>query len=197
MDNVSFSEAPNPQTIEKPKRGKGGMTAGSWFLLASIVIVAAIFGLALARRQAAIQPTGGPAPTFSFTTFNDETMRLEDLRGKVVVINFWASWCAPCRTEAPELQSAWEYYQDKDVIFLGIAYADNGPRSLAFIEEFGITYFNAPDLGTRISEAYHIQGVPETFIIDQEGNVAQFVYAGVTERQLRAIIDPLLEGETS
>jgi cytochrome c biogenesis protein CcmG, thiol:disulfide interchange protein DsbE len=75
---------------------------------------------------------------------------------------------------------------------LGVAYADNGPASLAYLEEFDITFPNAPDLGTRISDAYHIQGVPETFIIDQEGNVAQFIYAGVSERQLAQIVDELL-----
>ena len=109
-------------------------------------------------------------------------------------MNFWASWCGPCRDEAPELQAAWEHYQDSgDVAFLGVAYADNGPRSVAYLDEFGVTYLNAPDLGTRVSELYHIQGVPETFIINQDGEIERFIFAGITSEGLRRIIDPLLQ----
>lgn len=169
-----------------------GLSLGSIVLLAGIVLIAIVIGIALARQNVG-RPTSGPAPEFSFTTFDGQDFKLSDFRGKVVVLNFWASWCVPCRDEAPELQAAWEQYRSRgDVVFLGIAYADNGPKSLAFIEEFGFTYLNAPDLGTRISAQYGIQGVPETFIIDQRGSVAEFIYAGVTQTQLNAVIDRLL-----
>jgi len=180
---------------EKPKRQPRKIGSGTIFLLVSMVVAGMIIALQLYNQQQTQPVTGHPAPGFDFTTFEGESFKLSDFRGKVVVLNFWASWCAPCRVEAPELQAAWERYQESgDVIFIGIAYADNGPRSIAYLEEFAITYLNAPDLGTRISDLYRIQGVPETFIIDQNGDVAQFIYAGIGEEQLVNIIEPLLAG---
>jgi cytochrome c biogenesis protein CcmG/thiol:disulfide interchange protein DsbE len=187
--NVLTGETVEPQTH---KRRFG---AGSIVILVGIIAIAAVFGLMLARQNQG-QPTSGAAPDFEFTTFEGETMRLSDLRGNVVVLNFWASWCTPCAAEAPELESTWQAYKDRNVVFLGVAYADNGPRSLEFMARYGLTYMNAPDLGTRISEVYGIRGVPETFIIDPNGNVAQFIYANVNQKQLTTILDQVLAGGT-
>jgi cytochrome c biogenesis protein CcmG/thiol:disulfide interchange protein DsbE len=176
-----------PQPV--PRRGLG---PGSIMLLIGVALTAIVFGVAL-FRQNQTQPETGSAPDFTLTTLDDGELRLADQRGKVVVLNFWASWCIPCRDEAPVLQSIWEKYRDRGVVVVGVAYTDTERGARDFIAEYGQTYPNGMDLGTRISEQYHIQGVPETFIIDQQGNVAEFIYAAVNEADLSALLDSLLE----
>jgi cytochrome c biogenesis protein CcmG/thiol:disulfide interchange protein DsbE len=183
-----------PDLLDEPQpdQQRRGFGLGSFVLLGAIVIAAIIVGLALARQKQT-QPTSGPAPDFTVTTFDGQEVSLSDLRGQVVLVNFWASWCIPCKDEAPVLQAAWERYRDRGVVILGVAYVDTPSNSLAFIDEFGITYPNAPDAETRVSDAYHITGVPETFLIDQNGQIAQFFYAQVTEESLFPALDALIE----
>jgi cytochrome c biogenesis protein CcmG/thiol:disulfide interchange protein DsbE len=113
----------------------------------------------------------GMAPDFSLTSFEGETLTLSELHGQVVVINFWASWCPPCRDEAPYLEQTWRKYKDQGVVFIGIDYLDTEKEALEYIAEFDITYFNGADVGTRISQAYNIQGVPETFFVAKNGEL--------------------------
>ena len=119
-------------------------------------------------------------------------IRLSDLNGKVVVINFWASWCGPCRDEAAALQNVWDQYKDKGVVVLGVAWTDTVDGARSFMAEFGQNYPNGLDLGTKIADLYNIQGVPETFVIDKNGNVAEFIIAGVNQSSLSATLDKLL-----
>lgn len=160
-------------------------------LLIGIILLVSVVGVQLVARGAT-QPTSGPAPDFALMTYDGDTFRLSDLRSKVVVVNFWASWCVPCRDEAPVLQSLWERYRGRGVMLVGVDYVDTETNARAFIDEFGITYPNGPDIGTRISADYHIQGVPETFVIDQQGNVQNLIIAPVQPGQLEAMIDRLL-----
>lgn len=139
----------------------------------TLVIVFALLGLfVLAGRQRQAPPLeSGLAPQFEITTFDGETVRLADLRGKAVVVNFWASWCIPCRDEAPALQAMWEKYKEQGVVILGVDYVDTESEAKKFIAEYGQTYPNGPDLGTEISQKYKITGVPETYFITREGQV--------------------------
>jgi cytochrome c biogenesis protein CcmG/thiol:disulfide interchange protein DsbE len=114
---------------------------------------------------------GKPATPFSLTLFDGQTLELEALRGKVVFLNFWASWCPPCRAEARMLEAAWQQYKDRDVVFLGVDTQDTEEDARAFIREFGITYPNGRDASGRIPIDYGVWGLPETFIIDRQGRI--------------------------
>jgi cytochrome c biogenesis protein CcmG/thiol:disulfide interchange protein DsbE len=113
------------------------------------------------------------APAFTLQLFDGGTVRLADLRGKVVVLNFWASWCYPsCWNEAPRLERVWERYRNQGVMVVGVNYQDKEEDARAFIRRFNKTYPNGPDTGSRISIDYGVYGVPETFFIDPQGRIA-------------------------
>ena len=161
----------------------------------------AVFAWGLSPKESTQLQNAG-APEFSFTVFNDssvdmsgEKVTLSNLKGQVVVVNFWASWCVECYKEAALLQEAYLDYKDKGVIFIGIDYLDTDKEAMEYMEKYGITYPSGPDIASKIARDYRITGVPETFFIDKQGNI-QHVQIGPIERfQLYSLIDTLVAGE--
>ncbi|NKQ34835.1 MAG: TlpA family protein disulfide reductase [Chloroflexi bacterium] len=165
--------------------------------LSSVIIFAFIFALLGLLGWGLWNNTGGPresgkAPDFSLTTFEGETINLSDFQGQVVVINFWASWCLPCRDESPYLETTWRKYKDEGVVFIGVDYVDTEKEALAYIEEFDLTFYNGPDLGTRISRDYRIQGVPETFFVGKDGTLRGVKIGPLVAPELDIRIEELL-----
>jgi cytochrome c biogenesis protein CcmG/thiol:disulfide interchange protein DsbE len=168
-----------------------------WISLVGLLV---LVGLTLNKRQQGTVQPGEKIPDFTLPLFSGyeyedrSEVQLSDFQGKVVVLNFWASWCKPCEQEAAELEEAWQYYQPTgQVMFLGADYVDTEPEARAYLRKFGISYPNGPDMGTKISQMFRIRGVPETYFIDQVG-VLYYVKVGpfMSINEIKSIVDQKL-----
>ncbi len=197
MPDASTIEAAQTPASAPAKRRAHWLTAGMWFVVLGVL---AMLGWGLVNSTSPRPEVGEPAPDFNLEFFEGyewngrAAARLSDMRGSIIVLNFWASWCAECRYEAEVLENASRKYADDGVIFLGVAYADVEPNSLAYMREFNVSYPHAPDLGTDISQDYEITGVPETFIIGPDGKIVYFQLGPLNQATLEGTIDQLLEG---
>lgn len=143
---------------------------------------------------------GNQAPDFELILYGNksydagETLVMSEQLGKVVVINFWASWCAPCYDEAPHLQNVWnEYERSDDVLFIGIQTQDRDRFSEGqrFIDQFGLTFPNGMDNDSKISVRWALHGVPETFFIGKDGRIAYKHIGPLTSAVLREQVSKL------
>ena len=174
----------------KPVRSRW-MRGGT--VVAFSIVLALLSLMAWGLNKAQTEPIqSGMAPDFSLTGFDGREVTLSELRGQVVIVNFWASWCLPCREEAAYLEQTWRKYKDQGVVFIGVDYVDTEKKALAYIQEFDITYLNGPDLKTRISQAYNIQGVPETFFVAKNGELRGVHIGPLVSPQLDDKIEELL-----
>ena len=182
-------------TTKKP--ANLGIKIGVW---GTIVVVLAFLGWGLLRRSESRPEVGAEAPNFTlqlfdgyYDEFQDGKVTLADLRGRVVVINFWASWCVECRVEAAELEETWQDYRDEGVVFIGVDFDDTEVKAIGYLEEFGITYPNGLDGRAQITDnAYHITGVPETFVVDPSGKIVLVKIGPLQPGELRRTLDELL-----
>lgn len=168
--------------------------------VAAVSFIAALFtiGLTLSAQTGNRPAVGSPAPDFELALYDGyqaglgETMKLSDLRGRVVVINFWASWCIECKKEAADLEATYRRFKDRDVMFVGVDYLDTEEFARQYLAEYDITYANGIDLQQRIARLYRITGVPETFILDKSGVVREVIVQRATAAHLSGMIEQLL-----
>ena len=162
-------------------------------LAAVPVLVLLAYGFRVNPRDIPSPLVGRPAPAFALTTFAGQPLSLESLRGRVVVLNFWASWCYPaCYDEAPTLERSWRAYRERGVTVMGVDIQDTAEKAQKFIGDFTLTFPNAPDPAGKISIDYGVYGVPETFFIDRRGRIRAKHVGAVTDEIFRAHVEPLL-----
>lgn len=160
-------------------------------LAVAVLGLMGMLGWSLARSSVALE-AGAAAPDIDFETFGGERITSADLRGKVVVLNFWASWCLPCAEEAADLEAIWRDYRARDVMVLGVAYTDTRPAALAYIERLGVTYPNGMDRAGALSRRYGLSGVPETVVIDAAGRLAALTASTGGGPPIAKIVGPIV-----
>jgi cytochrome c biogenesis protein CcmG/thiol:disulfide interchange protein DsbE len=179
-----------------------GHTGFRWariLVIGCVVLLLAVLGWGLIKQSSG-RPEGR-APDFTLALFDGyeyegrQEVTLSELRGNVVVINFWAEWCTECKVEAELLESTWRAYRQQGVVFLGIDWVDVETEARKYLTRYGITYPNGPDLGSRIGQRYGLTGVPETFFIDKNGAVSSYKLGALSEGELTAKLEELLASQ--
>lgn len=169
------------------------------FAIAGLLIAIAVAGLLLTQGDAgnelsskAATETKEPAPNFVIKLIDGKDFNFGDYKGKPVLINFFASWCLPCREEMPVLEQIVQEYQPKGVVFLGIAVDDTEAKMKDFIKKYGVTFPVGLDKTAEIQKSFGLYGIPTTYFIDKNGVINYFHSGVVTEELLQHELNKLL-----
>jgi cytochrome c biogenesis protein CcmG/thiol:disulfide interchange protein DsbE len=166
-----------------------------WLIPLSVVPLLALlaYGFRLNPRDVPSPLVGRPAATFTLTTFDGAAIDLGQLRGQVVVVNFWASWCAPaCYDEAPVLERNWRVYRERGVTIVGVDIQDTTEAGLKFVRDLGLSFPNGRDVTGKVAIDYGVYGVPETFFIDRQGRIRAKHVGAVSDVVFREHVERLL-----
>jgi len=158
-----------------------------------------ILGLALlaactsaSGQEPGLREMSKPLPALAGETLEGGSVSPADYRGAVMVVNFWATWCGPCRREQPGLERAWREFRDRGVYFLGVNYRDDPAAARAYVKQFGVTYPTIQDQAGALAFDFGFVGLPDTYVVDRSGQIRYWGFGAVDERELRAVVTKLL-----
>lgn len=181
------------------KRGIAGRR--TWLLtgvVAAVAVVVAFLASGLGRDPAVIASplVGRAAPNFTLPQLDGPSVTLSKLRGQIVVLNFWASWCTQCQVEQTALDRAWQQFQDSGVVVIGVDFEDTAGDARHYVTSAGVTYPVVEDTGSRTALAYGLRGVPETFVVNRSGRIVNHVIGPVEAARLISEINSMLDAGT-
>ena len=174
-------------------------------LLALVAIIAAIkilqgdpataanFSLAGASSNPYPLTAGTPAPDFSLKTLDGQTVSLHDYQGKAVMVNFWATWCPPCRSEMPDMQNLYSELKGKGVEILAVNVQEARPPIEKFVTQFGLTFPILLDVSGDVVQQYGVQALPTSYFIDREGRISAFNFGALNGSAIRKKLEAVLE----
>jgi peroxiredoxin len=169
------------------------ITLGGAWILASRVPAS---GTGLSDQGLQTAPREGfLAPDFTLTTLDGSTVQLSDLQGKAVLINFWASWCGPCRAEMPHIQAAYTAHAEDGLVVLGVNQLESPPAVARFVEEHGLSFPIPLDSDGQVSAAYQARALPTSFFIDTEGIIRDSFIGPMTAGLIESKLEMILPGE--
>lgn len=187
--------------VDDPVTGRPGVRWARWTAYAVIAVavgLGAIFGARLGDDPTVVASPliGQPAPDVTLPYLDrDGELSLAGRRGDVVVVNFWASWCVPCREEHADLVAASGAYEHDGVRFVGVVFQDQPEQAKAFLDELGWGYDYVTDPGSRAAVEFGVFGIPETYVIDRDGIVAAKIVGTADFALLSGTLDQVLAGE--
>jgi len=172
------------------------VSARAFAVFVAVLAVIGLLGFGLVAKQNESLAVGEPAPDAELPRLDGEgTASIADYRGEWVLVNFWASWCLPCRDESPALQRFHERNRHRGLVVLGIDTQDLSDDALAFVREFDLTYpmLRDPDAESPLSEqSFGATGLPESYLIDPQGDLALIRRGPVDDEYLDRFVEPLI-----